>query len=156
MSRVGYGRLGLMGTVDKARYENGMFLRPFHSNRIWSLEMAEVEERVMTIMKNFESIDDDKLTVESHFANDLKLDSLDTVELLMAVEEEFDLVMSDEDADKLKTVKETIEYIHKNPEAKEKSVVMSDEDADKLKTVKETIEYIHKNPEAKEKSAAKS
>mmetsp|Transcript_16319 Transcript_16319/g.23614 ORF Transcript_16319/g.23614 Transcript_16319/m.23614 type:complete len:103 (-) Transcript_16319:467-775(-) len=102
-----------------------MFLRPFHSNRIWSLEMAEVEERVMTIMKNFESINDDKLTVESHFANDLKLDSLDTVELLMAVEEEFDLVMSDEDADKLKTVKETIEYIHKNPEAKEKSAAKS-------------------------------
>lgn len=63
--------------------------------------------------------------MESHFANDLKLDSLDTVELLMAVEEEFDLVMSDEDADKLKTVKETIEYIHKSPDAKEKGAAKS-------------------------------
>mmetsp|Transcript_29937 Transcript_29937/g.114957 ORF Transcript_29937/g.114957 Transcript_29937/m.114957 type:complete len:144 (+) Transcript_29937:112-543(+) len=125
MSRVGCGRLGSMVTVEKQICEKGMFLRAFHSSRIWSLEMAEVEERVMNVMKNFESIDDDKLTVESHFANDLKLDSLDTVELLMAVEEEFDLVMSDEDADKLKTVKETIEYIHKSPDAKEKGAAKS-------------------------------
>ncbi|KAJ8905403.1 hypothetical protein NDN08_001910 [Rhodosorus marinus] len=125
MSRVGCGRLGSMGIVDKERFEKGMLLRAFHSSRIWSLEVAEVEERVMNVMRNFESIDDDKLTVESHFANDLKLDSLDTVELLMAVEEEFDLVMSDEDADKLKTVKETIEYIHKSPDAKEKGAAKS-------------------------------
>mmetsp|Transcript_29941 Transcript_29941/g.114974 ORF Transcript_29941/g.114974 Transcript_29941/m.114974 type:complete len:91 (+) Transcript_29941:112-384(+) len=56
MSRVGCGRLGSMVTVEKQICEKGMFLRAFHSSRIWSLEMAEVEERVMNVMKNFESV----------------------------------------------------------------------------------------------------
>ena len=67
----------------------------------------KVKETVVTCLGVAES----DVTMESSFIDDLGADSLDTVELIMAFEEEFDVEIPDEDAQKIKTVKDVIEYI---------------------------------------------
>ncbi len=57
------------------------------------------------------SIDEDEITMESCFVDDLGADSLDIVELIMALEEEFDMEIPDEDAEKISTVGDVVEYI---------------------------------------------
>ena len=59
-------------------------------------------------------MDAEKVTPEAQFVNDLGADSLDTVELIMALEEKFDVQIPDEKAEKIKTVGEAIEYIEAN------------------------------------------
>ena len=59
-------------------------------------------------------MDKSELSRETSFVNDLNADSLDTVELVMELEDEFDLTIPDEDAEKLKTVGEAIDYIQKS------------------------------------------
>ncbi|MCK4535716.1 MAG: acyl carrier protein [Desulfuromonadales bacterium] len=76
--------------------------------------MATVEERVKQIVAEQLGVDDDQVTPEASFMDDLGADSLDTVELVMALEEEFDIEISDEDAEKIQTVKNAMEYISKN------------------------------------------
>ncbi len=56
-------------------------------------------------------VDEDQVTPEASFMDDLGADSLDTVELVMALEEEFDIEISDEDAEKIQTVQDAIDYI---------------------------------------------
>jgi acyl carrier protein len=73
--------------------------------------MAEVEEKVKKIIEEKLSVNADQITNEARFAEDLKADSLDTVELVMALEDEFGLDIPDDDADKIKTVQDTIDYI---------------------------------------------
>jgi acyl carrier protein len=73
--------------------------------------MAEVEEKVKKIIEEKLSVNADQITNEARFAEDLKADSLDTVELVMALEDEFGLDIPDDDADKIKTVQDTISYI---------------------------------------------
>lgn len=58
--------------------------------------------------------DERKVTLEATFIEDLEADSLDVVELIMALEERFDLEISDEDAEKMKTVEDVVKYIEKN------------------------------------------
>ena len=60
------------------------------------------------------SVDASQVTREASFADDLDADSLDLVELVMALEEEFDLEIADEDAEKISTVNEAVEYINSN------------------------------------------
>lgn len=57
------------------------------------------------------SIDEDEITMDSSFIDDLGADSLDIVELIMALEEEFDMEIPDEDAEKISTVGDVVEYI---------------------------------------------
>ncbi|MCH7595700.1 MAG: acyl carrier protein [Planctomycetes bacterium] len=59
------------------------------------------------------SVDKGEISRETSFVNDLNADSLDTVELVMELEDEFDLTIPDEDAEKLKTVGEAMDYIQK-------------------------------------------
>ncbi|MFZ5352602.1 MAG: acyl carrier protein [Bacillota bacterium] len=59
-------------------------------------------------------VDIDEITMESSFIDDLGADSLDIVELLMALEEEFDIEIPDEEAEKLSTVSDVVEYIKNN------------------------------------------
>jgi acyl carrier protein len=59
-------------------------------------------------------VKEDEVTPEASFVDDLGADSLDTVELVMALEEEFDTEIPDEDAEKITTVKEAIDYINKH------------------------------------------
>ncbi len=75
--------------------------------------MAAVEEKVKKIIEEKLSVNADQITNDARFAEDLKADSLDTVELVMALEDEFGLDIPDEEADKIKTVKDTIDYIEK-------------------------------------------
>ena len=76
--------------------------------------MASVEEKVKHIIVEQLGVDEDEVTAEASFVDDLGADSLDVVELVMALEEEFGLEISDEDAEKLRTVKQAIEYIEAN------------------------------------------
>ena len=71
----------------------------------------DVEAKVKKIISEQLGIDESKITPDSHFADDLEADSLDTVELVMAFEEEFDITIPDEIAEKITTVKIAIEHI---------------------------------------------
>lgn len=73
--------------------------------------MSNVEEKVKKIIEEKLSVNADQITNEARFAEDLKADSLDTVELVMALEDEFGLDIPDEEADKIKTVQDAINYI---------------------------------------------
>lgn len=59
-------------------------------------------------------VDEKKITMETHFMNDLGADSLDTVELVMDFEKEFNVAISDEDAEKISTVRHAFEYMQKH------------------------------------------
>ena len=73
--------------------------------------MSEVEAKVKKIIEEKLSVNADQITNDAKFAEDLKADSLDTVELVMALEDEFDLDIPDEEAEKIKTVQNAIDYI---------------------------------------------
>ena len=73
--------------------------------------MSNVEEKVKKIIEEKLSVNADQITNDARFAEDLKADSLDTVELVMALEDEFGLDIPDEEADKIKTVQDAINYI---------------------------------------------
>jgi acyl carrier protein len=75
--------------------------------------MASVEERVKDIVAEQLGVDKEKIKRESNFVNDLGADSLDTVELVMELEEEFDISIADDAAEKIQTVGEAIEHIEK-------------------------------------------
>ena len=73
--------------------------------------MSNIEERVKKIVCEQLGVKEEEVTTESSFVNDLGADSLDTVELVMALEEEFETEIPDEEAEKITTVKEAIDYI---------------------------------------------
>lgn len=79
---------------------------------------TEIEEKVFQIVSEQLSVDKAELARETSFVNDLNADSLDTVELVMELEDEFDLTIPDEEAEKLTTVGEAIDYIKKQSESK--------------------------------------
>ncbi|KAL3153948.1 Acyl carrier protein 2, mitochondrial [Trebouxia sp. C0010 RCD-2024] len=82
------------------------------------LDKNEVTERILNVVKNFEKVDQSKVTPSAHFQKDLGLDSLDTVELVMAFEEEFAVEIPDVEADKILSTSEAIQYIAAHPQAK--------------------------------------
>lgn len=71
----------------------------------------EIEGKVKKIIEEKLSVNADQITIDARFAEDLKADSLDTVELVMALEDEFGLDIPDEEAEKIKTVQDAISYI---------------------------------------------
>ena len=73
--------------------------------------MAELEEKVKQIIIDQLGVDGEEVTPQAKFVEDLGADSLDTVELVMALEEEFGIEIPDEDAEKIVTVKDAIDYI---------------------------------------------
>ncbi|KAK0625133.1 acyl carrier protein-like protein [Bombardia bombarda] len=82
------------------------------------LEKTEVYERIKQILTGFDKVTDPtKITETSHFANDLGLDSLDTVEVVMAIEEEFSVEIPDKDADTIHSIDKAVEYITSQPGA---------------------------------------
>lgn len=76
--------------------------------------MASVEEKVKHIIVEQLGVDAEEVKAEASFVDDLGADSLDVVELVMALEEEFGLEISDEDAEKLASVKQAVKYIEEN------------------------------------------
>lgn len=76
--------------------------------------MSDVGERVKKVVVDHLGIDGDKVTDSASFIDDLGADSLDTVELVMAFEEEFSVEIPDDAAEKILTVKDAIDFIEKN------------------------------------------
>ena len=73
--------------------------------------MSTIEERVKKIVIEQLGVTEDEVTIEASFVDDLGADSLDTVELVMALEEEFETEIPDEEAEKITTVQEAVNYI---------------------------------------------
>jgi acyl carrier protein len=78
-----------------------------------------LEEKVKEIIVDKLGVDPEKVKPEAHFIDDLGADSLDTVELVMAFEEEFDVEIPDEDAQDITTVQAAIDYLNKKLQASE-------------------------------------
>ena len=76
--------------------------------------MSDIEQRVKKIVSEQLGTDADNVKNESSFIDDLGADSLDTVELVMALEEEFGTEIPDEQAEKITTVQQAIDYINNN------------------------------------------
>jgi acyl carrier protein len=74
--------------------------------------MSDIEEKVKDIIVEELGVEREKLTAEASFMEDLGADSLDTVELVMAFEKEFDIDIPDEEAEKLRTVGDAMSYLH--------------------------------------------
>jgi acyl carrier protein len=76
--------------------------------------MAGTEDKVKQIIVEQLGVDEGEVTSSASFVDDLGADSLDTVELVMAFEEAFELEIPDEDAEKIRTVQDAVDYIKKN------------------------------------------
>jgi acyl carrier protein len=76
--------------------------------------MSSIVERVIKMVAEQLGVKEEDVKTESSFVDDLGADSLDTVELIMALEEEFDTEIPDEDAEKITTVQQAIDYINNN------------------------------------------
>ena len=77
-------------------------------------DSAKIKEKVIEIVCDQLGVSKDKVTPETSFVNDLGADSLDTVELVMEFEEEFDITIPDEEAEKIQTVGQAIQYIEEH------------------------------------------
>ncbi len=73
--------------------------------------MSSIEDRVKKIVVEQLGANEDQVTAESSFVDDLGADSLDTVELVMALEEEFDMEIPDDQAESIATIKDAVSYI---------------------------------------------
>lgn len=76
--------------------------------------MSDIAAKVKNIVVDHLGVDEDKVTENASFIDDLGADSLDTVELVMAFEEEFGVEIPDDAAEKIQTVKDAIDFISKN------------------------------------------
>ena len=76
--------------------------------------MSSIEDRVIKIVVEQLGVSEDQVTPDASFVDDLGADSLDTVELVMALEEEFDAEIPDDQAEKITTVKQAVEFIQAN------------------------------------------
>lgn len=79
--------------------------------------MSNIEDRVKKIVVEQLGVNEEQVTMEASFVDDLGADSLDTVELVMLLEEEFDTEIPDEEAEKINTVRAAIDYIKANVES---------------------------------------
>ena len=77
------------------------------------MDAKEIEEKVISIVAEQMGVDKSEVTRDTNFVNDLNADSLDTVELVMEFEDEFQLSIPDEEAEKIGTVGTAVEYIAK-------------------------------------------
>ena len=75
----------------------------------------EIEVKVIEIVSEQMGVDKSEITRETSFVNDLNADSLDTVELVMEFEDEFEMSIPDEEAEKIQTVGQAIDYIREHP-----------------------------------------
>ena len=76
--------------------------------------MADTFERVRSIVAERLGVDEDKVSMESAFIDDLNADSLDLVEVIMAMEQEFEVEIKDEDAESIRTVADAVQYINEH------------------------------------------
>lgn len=76
--------------------------------------MSDIQSKVTKIIVDKLGVDESEVNVEASFTNDLGADSLDTVELIMEFEKEFNIAIPDDQAEKIGTVGQAVEYIEKN------------------------------------------
>lgn len=76
--------------------------------------IEEVKDKVVKIVSEQMGVEKSEISMETHFVNDLNADSLDTVELVMEFEDEFELSIPDEEAEKIQTIGAAVEYIMKH------------------------------------------
>jgi acyl carrier protein len=86
-----------------------------------TVKVASVSERVIDIVAEQLGVNKEQITRDTHFVNDLGADSLDTVELVMELEEEFDINIPDDAAEKIQTVGQAIDHIEKAVEKEQQS-----------------------------------
>ncbi len=87
-------------------------LERWHSLEVSTL--ASVYERVRSIVSERLGVDEDKVTMDAEFIGDLNADSLDLVEVIMAMEQEFDTEIKDEDAENIRTVADAVKFIEEH------------------------------------------
>lgn len=85
------------------------------------MKANEIESRVKKIVVEQLGVKEEEVTIEASFVDDLGADSLDTVELVMALEEEFETEIPDADAEKINTIKDAINYINERLEKETKA-----------------------------------
>jgi acyl carrier protein len=90
---------------------------PVVSSLLRRNQLATTLERVQSIVTDRLGVDTEQVVMEAEFIGDLNADSLDLVEVIMAMEQEFDLEIKDEDAEKIRTVGDAVTYIDENAEA---------------------------------------
>ncbi|WOL15925.1 hypothetical protein Cni_G24706 [Canna indica] len=106
-------------TLDRSRHVSCLqsSIRSMSSHGDDHLTKEDVIDRVLDVVKSFPKVDPAKVSPDVHFQKDLGLDSLDTVEIVMALEEEFKLEIPDMEADKIVSCPLAIEYIAAHPMA---------------------------------------
>ncbi|KAK9919222.1 hypothetical protein M0R45_027832 [Rubus argutus] len=94
--------------------------RRFYSEEVRGtfLDKSEVTDRIINVVKNFQKVDPSKVSPDAHFQKDLGLDSLDAVEIVMALEEEFGFEIPDNEADKINSIGLAVDFISSHPQAK--------------------------------------
>jgi len=90
----------------------------FYSTIIGQLTQEDVSDRMLKVVKGFDKVDASKITPMTHFQRDLGLDSLDVIELLLCVEDEFAIEIPDEALEKMDSVPSLIQFILNSPRAK--------------------------------------
>ncbi|KAI9353914.1 acyl carrier protein-like protein [Obelidium mucronatum] len=102
--------------MPRAAFAAAALRQPIRSVRFYSagpapLTKEQVQERVLSVLGDFDKVEASKLTLDSHFITDLGLDSLDQVEITIAIEEEFNIELSDRDADDILTARAAAEKV---------------------------------------------
>lgn len=92
-------------------YNTAQFIRIKRGDKV---TMSEIVERVRKIICEQLGVSEEEATLEASFVDDLGADSLDTVELVMALEEEFETEIPDEDAEKITNMQQAVDYINSN------------------------------------------
>ena len=104
---------------ERKKENNAAILR--YSTNQGVKNVSDSYEEIKAIIKDLLGVDEEKITAEARFREDLEADSLDLVELIMAFEDKFGAEISDEDAQKILTVGEAISYINANKRLHEDS-----------------------------------
>ncbi|KAI1485920.1 acyl carrier protein [Biscogniauxia mediterranea] len=121
-ARPAVARRVVSAAIPSARFAPAAAAQRLGAVRMYSaasgLKKEEVEGRIMSLLSGFDKVNDPaNIKPTAHFSNDLGLDSLDTVEVVMAIEEEFSIEIPDKDADAIHSVNQAVEYILNQPDA---------------------------------------
>lgn len=117
--RVLASRVAIRAVAPKTAFSalrQPQYVRTFAAQTF--LDASDVTERIINVVKNFDQVDANKVAPKVKFTDDLGLDSLDVVEVVMAIEDEFAIEIPDAEADKISSIEEAVEYITSHPMAK--------------------------------------